>query len=766
MSRDESIASIVRRGRLRLFWKRCVSISGLCFGACFAIASCLVVASLFLENLEGYFWGLCLVPWLIGVIWACPRRISSIEIARQIDVSNGLEDRLSSALAFLQESAPTEWMKLQIADATRLLGDASNQKMLLSRAFSAEKPKYLGRCLIFCVACAVLCASIWGAVHFWANAPSERLESEAPAALSPNLSEADRALLKDQMEKMAGEHIPYDAANDAAFRAAMEELESILEDDRSGKLSKREYERRLAELEKKIDEMARDVPTKEEQNAIDESVREAVRAITQMKEDPETREIAELLEKNAYDEAADILRDLLKSTDPQDKKKLEKLSRMFGDLAKNLDPTDPKLKEAIRRNKDLVDELKKTLDNDKLSQEDREAFEAAAQKMKDFEHTPKNGAQGDRAQADEDATDASNKASQTIRRMKNAFEQQAQSAQNGEEGQGSSETQEGADGANGDSTKSSETQEGADGTNGDSPKASETQEGADGANGDGQKSAEDALRDAARQKKAQQQRDALRDLVDKARNDAKEQAQSTAQEREQAERQKNVEDFLERAKGKESAQPSNPNDSQESGTQESGTQESGTQESGTQESGTQESGTQESGTQESGTQESGTQESGTQESGTQESGTQESGTQESGTQESGTQKSGTQESGTQESGTQGGNGDGEQTGAVSSEQDVQVPTAEPGSGHEISEGDSTAMQVGFRDEALQGMASGQGESTGEIIETAGQSGFAGEGYRKVYQTYEKAAESVMDNENIPQGYRRYIEKYFDMIRPQ
>ena len=721
MSRDESIASIVRRGRLRLFWKRCVSISGLCFGACFAIASCLVVASLFLENLEGYFWGLCLVPWLIGVIWACLRRISSIEIARQIDVSNGLEDRLSSALAFLQESAPTEWMKLQIADATRLLGDALNQKMLLSRAFSAEKPKYLGRCLIFCVACAVLCASIWGAVHFWANAPSERLESEASAALPPNLSEADRALLKDQMEKMAGEHIPYDAAKDAAFRAAMEELESILEDDRSGKLSKREYERRLAKLEKKIDEMARDVPTKEEQNAIDESVREAVRAITQMKEDPETREIAELLEKNAYDEAADILRDLLKSTDPQDKKKLEKLSRMFGDLAKNLDPTDPKLKEAIHRNKDLVDELKKTLDNDKLSQEDREAFEAAAQKMKDFEQTPKNGAQGDRAQADEDAADASNKATQTIRRMKNAFEQQAQSAQNGEDGQGSSETQEGAsgdsqkssetqEGANGDSQKSSETQEGADGTSGDSQKSSETQEGADGTSGDGQKSsetqegadgesqksAEDALRDAARQKKAQQQRDALRDLVDKARNDAKEQAQSTAQEREQAERQKNVEDFLERAKGKESAQPSNPNDSQESGTQESGTQESGTQESGT----------------------------------------------------------------------QGGKGDGEQTGAVSSEQDVQVPTAEPGSGHEISEGDSTAMQVGFRDEALQGMASGQGESTGEIIETAGQRGFAGEGYRKVYQTYEKAAESVMDNENIPQGYRCYIEKYFDMIRPQ
>lgn len=57
-------------------------------------------------------------------------------------------------------------------------------------------------------------------------------------------------------------------------------------------------------------------------------------------------------------------------------------------------------------------------------------------------------------------------------------------------------------------------------------------------------------------------------------------------------------------------------------------------------------------------------------------------------------------------------------------------------------------------------------TTREIIESAGQKGFASQPYRDVFQTYEKAAESVLDNETVPKGYRRCVEKYFDMIRPQ
>ena len=85
-------------------------------------------------------------------------------------------------------------------------------------------------------------------------------------------------------------------------------------------------------------------------------------------------------------------------------------------------------------------------------------------------------------------------------------------------------------------------------------------------------------------------------------------------------------------------------------------------------------------------------------------------------------------------------------------------------GHDASEGPSTSMDVNLKDEKLTGMDTG--ETTSEIIESAGQKGFASESYKEVYQTYEKAAEEVLETEEVPQGYRNYVEKYFDMIRPQ
>ena len=93
------------------------------------------------------------------------------------------------------------------------------------------------------------------------------------------------------------------------------------------------------------------------------------------------------------------------------------------------------------------------------------------------------------------------------------------------------------------------------------------------------------------------------------------------------------------------------------------------------------------------------------------------------------------------------------------------PGLEPSSGHDTTEGDATSMKVNLKDEKLSGMDTGQ-QSTSEIIESAGQKGFASESYKEVYQTYEKAAEEILESEEVPQGYRNYVEKYFDMIRPQ
>ena len=75
------------------------------------------------------------------------------------------------------------------------------------------------------------------------------------------------------------------------------------------------------------------------------------------------------------------------------------------------------------------------------------------------------------------------------------------------------------------------------------------------------------------------------------------------------------------------------------------------------------------------------------------------------------------------------------------------------------------MNVQTHDEKLTGMDSGT-QTTSQVIESAAQGGFATEAYREVYQSYEKAAEDILETESVPQGYRNYVERYFDMIRPQ
>ena len=89
----------------------------------------------------------------------------------------------------------------------------------------------------------------------------------------------------------------------------------------------------------------------------------------------------------------------------------------------------------------------------------------------------------------------------------------------------------------------------------------------------------------------------------------------------------------------------------------------------------------------------------------------------------------------------------------------------PNGGHSETEGAKTQMNVQTIDDTLKGQST-NAPTTSEIIQSSGQSGFASQAYREVYQTYEHAAEEILENDNVPQGYRHYIEKYFDMIRPQ
>ena len=59
-----------------------------------------------------------------------------------------------------------------------------------------------------------------------------------------------------------------------------------------------------------------------------------------------------------------------------------------------------------------------------------------------------------------------------------------------------------------------------------------------------------------------------------------------------------------------------------------------------------------------------------------------------------------------------------------------------------------------------------GPSRSEVILESGQRGFASRAYERVHTDYERHAEAVLERDKIPGGYRFYVRRYFQLIRPR
>jgi hypothetical protein len=90
-----------------------------------------------------------------------------------------------------------------------------------------------------------------------------------------------------------------------------------------------------------------------------------------------------------------------------------------------------------------------------------------------------------------------------------------------------------------------------------------------------------------------------------------------------------------------------------------------------------------------------------------------------------------------------------------------------GTGHDNNvQGGATNPKVGVQDTQVQGNDTGQGGSRSEVILGAAERGFASRGYQKVYREYHTVAEEALDKDEIPGGYRFYVRRYFQLIRPR
>ncbi len=90
-----------------------------------------------------------------------------------------------------------------------------------------------------------------------------------------------------------------------------------------------------------------------------------------------------------------------------------------------------------------------------------------------------------------------------------------------------------------------------------------------------------------------------------------------------------------------------------------------------------------------------------------------------------------------------------------------------GHGHDANlVGDPTKLEGKTQDVTAAGVDSGQGAASAEVIYGAAERGFVGKGYQKVFTDYQTVAEQVMTQDEIPPGYRFYVRRYFQLIRPR
>ena len=81
-------------------------------------------------------------------------------------------------------------------------------------------------------------------------------------------------------------------------------------------------------------------------------------------------------------------------------------------------------------------------------------------------------------------------------------------------------------------------------------------------------------------------------------------------------------------------------------------------------------------------------------------------------------------------------------------------------------GDPTKTPETKLDVPIVGLPAGPGPANSNVIAGAAHEGFVAPAYEEVYRQYKHVAEEVINQDDIPPGYRVYVRRYFELIRPR
>ncbi len=90
-----------------------------------------------------------------------------------------------------------------------------------------------------------------------------------------------------------------------------------------------------------------------------------------------------------------------------------------------------------------------------------------------------------------------------------------------------------------------------------------------------------------------------------------------------------------------------------------------------------------------------------------------------------------------------------------------------GTGHDENlKGEASKLAGKTKDVTAAAADTGEGTASSQVIYGAAERGFVGRQYKNVYTDYKTQAERVMNEDEIPPGYRFYVQRYFQLIRPR
>jgi hypothetical protein len=291
--------------------------------------------------------------------------VSPSQVAREIDRSHGLKDRIGSALAFAGEAAPSPFQRAAIAD-----GVAALRRVDPARAAPIRRPAGLGVTGVVGAMAVVLCCFRF---------PACAVVSPPAVARSPRLV-VDQDQLGPELDAAA--QLAAEAADDPELKLLAEQLKRLLQQVDAEQLTRKEVFDRIAQLEQQLpqanpgdlealkqalkragNELAKERLTKDAGRALAEEDLDKARAeLKKLAE--EARRAAERAKEGLREAAARALERAAKSVQPapsarngEEQRLREEQRRLQRELKER--PNDEELKRQLQRNQRELSRLER-----------------------------------------------------------------------------------------------------------------------------------------------------------------------------------------------------------------------------------------------------------------------------------------------------------------------------------------------------------------------------------------------------------------------